>query len=83
MAGDKSKLELNHATVEQLLKVAVMPKLRAAGNRIAAAAGEGFEVDARVGANRARVTVRTATFEARHAEAKNRTLTKALGAGRG
>ena len=50
--------------------------------RIAAAAGEGMETDYAVGRNRARASVRTATFAAMRAEAKDRALSRALDAGR-
>lgn len=84
---EKSRIELNSAGVREILRSgAVLADLTRRANAIANAAGgsaAGFEVDARVGANRARASVRTATFEARYAEATNRTLTKALGAGRG
>lgn len=50
--------------------------------RIAAAAGGGVEAEASVGPNRARAAAFTATFEAMHDEATNRSLTRALDAGR-
>lgn len=79
----KSKLELNSAGVRELLRSgAVQGDLTRRARAIAAAAGPGFEVDSRVGPNRARASVRTATFEAMYAEATRRTLTRALGAGR-
>ena len=56
--------------------------LQARARRIAAAAGEGMEVDYAVGARRARASVRTASFAAMRAEAKNRALSRALDAGR-
>lgn len=51
------------------------------GVAIAQAAGEGVEVH-EGGKSRARITVRTETFEAMYAEATDRTLTRALDAGR-
>lgn len=53
------------------------------GNAIAAAAGPGVGVQTSVGANRVRVTVATETREAAEREATDKTLTSALGAGRG
>lgn len=79
-----TKFELNHAGVRELLcSDGVLADLRGRAERIAAAAGDGMEVDARVGANRARASVHTATWEARHAEALDRVLTRAIDAGRG
>lgn len=69
--------------VGRLLKSdAVLSDLTARGARIAAAAGDGHEVEPFVGATRARVTVRTATPAAMVAEARDRALTRALDAGR-
>lgn len=61
----------------------VLADLEARGQRIAAAAGPGVGVQARVGSNRARVTVATETREAAEAEAVDKSLTRAIGAGRG
>lgn len=66
----------------------VLKLLEEAGDRIAAAAGgdaAGFEVEVEPTSGRRRVprvSVRTATIAARLEEARNRTLTKALDAGR-
>lgn len=80
---DSFRFELNHDGVAELLKgVEVQADLLARGERIAAAAGPGHEVESFVGRNRARVTVRTETFEAMAAEAEDRNLTRAFGAGR-
>lgn len=49
---------------------------------IAAAAGEGMETDGEVGAKRYRASVRTANASAMKAEAKTRSLSRALDAGR-
>lgn len=62
---------------------AVAADLARRGNAIAAAAGEGVGVQTSVGANRARVTVATETREAAKSEAVDKTLTRAIGAGRG
>ncbi len=60
----------------------VATDLRRRGEAIAAAAGEGHEVQSYTGRRRARVTVRTATNAAREREATARNLTAALDAGR-
>lgn len=52
------------------------------GRAMADAAGLGHEVESSVGANRARVVVKTATNEARYNEAKYRKLSFAINAGR-
>lgn len=62
---------------------AVLADLTGRGRSIAARAGEGFGYQANVGANRARVTVATETREAARAEATDKALTRAIGAGRG
>lgn len=51
-------------------------------NRIAQSAGAGVEAEASTGSNRVRAAAFTATFEAMHAEATDRSLTRALDAGR-
>lgn len=62
---------------------AVVADLARRGQAIAAAAGEGVGVRTSVGANRARVTVATESREAAKSEAVDKTLTRAIGAGRG
>ncbi len=59
--------------------------LRAAGERIVAAAGGApdYELIEASSATRARFIIRTATAKARRAEAVDRTLSKAFNAGRG
>lgn len=86
------RIELNRAAVRAILRgetaPAVTAKLLAMGSAIQAAAegsspdGAEFTVRSHVGANRFRVTVGTANFKARKAEATDRTLTLALNAGR-
>lgn len=78
------RVVLNGKTVRWYLRGGggVRGDLESRARRIAAAAGEGFEVDSDVGAKRFRASVRTATFEARKAEATGRTLSRALDAGR-
>lgn len=78
------RIEVNSAGIQALLKSdEVQDLLRSKAERIAAAAGEGFEVSSRIGATRARASVITATRAARLAEATDRTLTSAIDAGRG
>lgn len=79
--GDLS-IELNEEGVRRLLKVEAVPLLEEMGASIAVTAGDGHEVETFVGRSRARVTVRTATTEARIDEAVNRTLTRSIDAGR-
>lgn len=75
------RIEINSAGVAALLKSPeVLADLERRGQAIAAAAGEGHEVQSWIGRNRARVTVRTATTAARVAEATDRSLTSAIGA---
>lgn len=77
------RVVLNHDGIAELLKSAeVQADLEERGKRIAAAAGDGVEVERFVGQARARVIVRTATTEARLAEASDRALTRAIDAGR-
>lgn len=79
----KVRVVLNRGAVRELLRSQeVLADLTRRGKRIAAAAGDGMEVDSAVGAKRARVSVRTATSEARKAEADQRALTRALDSGR-
>jgi hypothetical protein len=80
------RIEINAAGVRALLQdPAVLADLKARAQRIAEKAGgePDFEVESQIGATRARASVRTATFEGRRAEAKDRTLTQAIDAGRG
>jgi hypothetical protein len=63
----------------------VVDLLEGSAERIARAAGPGFEVDVTPQAGRRRtprVSVRTATFEARLAEARDHVLERAIDAGR-
>lgn len=83
MATSSVRIQLRSAGVRELLRSGdVESYLVGRGRAIAAAAGPGHEVQPWVGRNRARVTVRTATYEARKAEAVDHALTKAIGAGR-
>lgn len=77
------RVKVNRAAIRALLKSPeVADDLDRRARRIASAAGTGFEVDSRIGSNRARSSVRTETFEARRAEATGRSLTRAIDAGR-
>lgn len=79
----KPRIQLNRKGVRTLLRSpAVLADLEGRARRIAAAAGPGHVVDSSVGRNRARAAVITATAEAMLSEAKHRTLTRAIDAGR-
>lgn len=79
-----TRLVFNSAGFRAILRSqAVAADLARRGEAIAAAAGPGVGSRVSVGANRARVTVMTETHEARQAEAADKTLTSAIGAGRG
>lgn len=74
---------LNHKGVDELLKSPEMlSDLERRAEAIAAAAGEGMEVNVEVGQTRARASVFTATIDAMVAEAVHRDLTRAIDAGR-
>lgn len=82
--AEKIRIEINSAGIQALLKSEeVQSLLMAKAQRIAAAAGEGMEASSMVGKTRARASVITATRAARKAEAVDRSLTKAIDAGRG
>lgn len=82
--AEQIRIEVNSTGIQALLKSEEVQSLLAAkAERIAAAAGDGFEVSSRIGATRARASVITATKAARKAEAVDRSLTKAIDAGRG
>lgn len=77
------RFQLNRAAVRQLLKSeGVQAELHRRALRIAAAAGEGHEVESFVGKNRARETVRTTTVPAAIAESAHQNLTRAIEAGK-
>lgn len=78
-----TRLVVHHDAIAELLKSAeVQADLERRGRQIAAAAGEGMEVETRVGRTRARTSVFTATEDAIIAEATRRDLTRAIDAGR-
>lgn len=77
------RIEVNGAGIRALLKSPeVQADLGRRAGAIAAAAGPGHDVDVRVGATRARASVRTGTAAAKRAEAQERALTRAIDAGR-
>lgn len=78
------RITLNRQGVRALLRSpAMLADLERRARRIAAAAGPGHEVDGAIGRNRARAAVITSSIEAKVGEAKRRTLTRAIDAGRG
>lgn len=84
MAKTKMHVVVHRAAIRELLKDdGVVGDLEARGDRIAAAAGRGFETQTWIGKNRARVTVRTGTKKAAAREAQDHVLLRALDAGRG
>lgn len=80
MAG---QIQWNPTEFNKLARTAELEQalLRIGGN-IAQAAGPGVKASSRQGRDRVRVTVRTTTFAAAKAEAEDRTLTRAVDAGR-
>jgi hypothetical protein len=79
------KVEINDAGAIALLKsTAVRADLEARARRIAESAGAGsFEVTSHDTPTRVRVSVVTADYDARKSEAEDRSLLRALEAGRG
>lgn len=79
----KVRIKLTRNGPRQLRKSAgVQADLQRRAQRIAARAGAGMETSSMVGANRARASVITATYEAMRNQATNRALTRAIDAGR-
>lgn len=77
------RVVLNRKNVRELLRSeGVRDDLVRRARNIAEAAGPGHVVDSQIGRNRARAAVITGTFEAMHAEARDRNLTRAIDAGR-
>ena len=76
--------KLNRREVRALMREegGVVRDLQRRGEAVAAAAGPGHEVETYIGRNRARVTVRTATYAARMKEARYRNLSRAFEAAR-
>ena len=81
----QDRIEINESAFVELLKSGpVMAELMKRARRIASAAGPGkWDVTPSHTPTRARVSVGTGDYAARKAEATNRSLTKALDAGRG
>lgn len=74
------KIEFKSAGFAAVLKSQAAAAWTAShGQRIAAAAGDGFEARTSVGASRARTVVITATRDAIRAEASDKMLTSAIG----
>lgn len=83
MDGPIVRITMNRSAVRQLLRgPEVEQDLNRRARAIAAAAGEGHETDLWIGRTRARATVRAETFEARAREARDKSLTRAIDAGR-
>lgn len=83
----KAEAKLDKAGVRAVLRgqgdaAGVTAAVRRSLERIAAAAGPGHSVRVRVGRNRVRGTVTTSSLKARRNQARDRTLTRALDAGR-
>jgi hypothetical protein len=79
-----ARIVLNRKGVAELLRhPAIVADLDERAKKIAAAAGPGMESEAQAGRKRALALVWTGTREAREAEARNRSLTRAIDAGRG
>ena len=80
-----TRLKFNGAAFLKLLRgdQGIAPDLIRRGSAIAAAAGDGVGTRVSRGGARMRVTVATESLDAVKAEATDKTLTRALGAGRG
>lgn len=77
-------IKLNRRGMRELLRSqSVLADLERRAKDISDAAGPGHRVEAQVGRNRARAAVITDTVDAKLGEAKRRTLTRAVDAGRG
>jgi hypothetical protein len=84
MATGDMRVEYKNSAIQNLLKSSEVQKaLEKVSNKIANAAGAGFESYGFVGSDRAHGGVHADTYEARVAEAKDRALSKAIDAGRG
>jgi len=82
--GALTKFELNSKGIRAMLRSAeVEADMLRRAERVAAAAGEGFEASSYVGSGRASARVITATGDAMRDEAENKTLTRSFGAARG
>lgn len=84
VGGKVTKLVFKTGGFRKILRSgAALADVTRRANAMAAAAGEGVGVEVSTGANRVRATVATETWEAAEREATNKTLTRAIGAGRG
>lgn len=79
----KAKIVVNRQAVAHLLKQAIASDITGRAQRVAAAAGAGYEVETRVGPNRFRAEVHTTDYRSMVSEAKHHKLLRALDAGRG
>lgn len=78
----KSRIKWNIAGFRQLrLEPGVIADLGERGDRIADAAGSGYEASTYEGRNRGRASVITADYDAIRDNAKNQTLLRSLDAG--
>lgn len=83
MAIKGVRIKPNRAGIRELLaSQEVSDDLTKRGERMAAAAGEGVEATTTRNRDRAVVFVRTETFDAMRDEAEDRSLTRAIDAGR-
>jgi hypothetical protein len=84
VGGKVTKLVFKTAGFRKILRSgAALADVSRRARAMASAAGEGVGVQTSTGANRVRATVATETWEAAEREATNKTLTRAIGAGRG
>ncbi|HFI0164159.1 TPA: hypothetical protein ACGORW_001989 [Streptococcus suis] len=73
------RFKLNQKGVAELMKSSQMQSiLTEKANSVASRAGEGYEQDIHIGRNRANVSVRANTYQAKKDNLKNNTLLKAL-----
>lgn len=72
------KIKIDNASLREL----TTPLIESAAERIAEAAGKGFEPSVQQGKTRPHGIVKTATFKARRDNARHNALLKALNAGR-
>jgi len=78
------RVEMNDKGARELLNSAgIRADLLRRAERIAATAGPGMEASVQEGPRRARASVVTGTFDAILSEATDRSLTRAVDAGRG
>lgn len=79
----KMRIEFNYKAFDVIRKSkGVQADLKERADRIAEAAGPGVEVTTTLGAHRARASVMTMTYDAMESEAKDKTLSRAIEAGR-